>query len=385
MRVLFTTQPSIGHLRPLVTFARALERAGHSVEFACSAGFFPEVRASGYTCHAAGYDYRLVDAARTFPDMPPPGPGRAQKMIALWRGMAATAMARDLLALAPRLAPDVIVHEGFEFGASLAATRLGIPHAAAGALWFRPEAFRPLETAVQEFGLLTEQVGQFRHLALAVMPPRWVAEDEALPPTACFIQPEHPDTADARTLEWLEQLPRDRPIVHATLGTSEVNRTPGLYEAILAGLRDEPISLIVTVGHERTAAEFGPQPPNVRIEQFIPHAALLPRCSLVVTHGGHGTLMAGFALGLPAVVLPVNADQPRNGARCEALGVGRSVGAAGRTPEAIRAAVRAVLADPAYARNAAALRDEIAALPGLDEATRRIEQLVASTPGKPSA
>ncbi|HYH97949.1 glycosyltransferase [Hyalangium sp.] len=385
MRVLFTTQPGIGHFRPLVPFARALEKAGHAVAFACAASFHPEVRASGFTCHAAGYDYRLAEVSKTFPDIPPPGPDRAPKMLALWRGAAAISMARDLLALAPQLAPDVIIHENFEFGASIAAERLGVPHVAAGALWFRPEAFGPLEPAIRELDLLPEAVGQFRHLALAAMPPRWVAEDEQLPETARFIQPEHLDVGAAPALEWLERLPPERPVVHATMGTTEVNRSPGLYEAIIAGLREEPITLIVATGHERDPAEFGPQPPHVRIERFIPHGALLPRCQLVVTHGGHGTLMACFGLGIPVVVLPVNADQPRNSARCEALGVGRAVGAPHRTPESIRAAVRAVLADPSYLRNVASLRAEIAALPGLDEATRLIEQLAAESSKKRSS
>lgn len=377
MRVICTTQPGIGHFRPLVPFARALERAGHSVAFACAPSFHREVSASGFACHAAGYDYRLAEVSKVFPDIPPPGPARAPKMLALWRGEAAAALARDLLALAPRLRPDVFIHEGFEFGASIAAARLGVPHVAAGALWFRQDAFAPLDTTLQQFGLLPEAVSQFQHLALAVMPPRWVAESEALPRTARFIQPEHPDGAGTAVPEWLERLPPDRPIIHATLGTTEVNRFPGLYESIISGLRDEPITLIVATGNERDPAEFGPQPPNVRIERFIPHSVLLPRCSAVVTHGGHGTLMACLALGLPVVVLPVNADQPRNGARCEVLGVGRSVATEVRTPETIRAAVRAVLSEPSYARNAAQVRNELATLPGLDEATRCIEQLAA--------
>jgi len=376
MRVICTTQPGIGHFRPLVPFARALERAGHTVAFACAPSFHPEVSASGFACHAAGYDYRLAELSKVFPHIPPPGPARAPKMLELWRGEAAAAMARDLLELAERLQPDVFLHEGFEFGASIAAARLGVPHAAAGALWFRPDAFAPLEATLRQFGLPPEAVSQFQHLALAVMPSRWVAEDEALPPTARFIQPEHLEATGATVPEWLERLASDRPIVHATLGTTEVNRSPGLYESIIAGLRDEPITLIVSTGNERDPAEFGPQPPHVRIERFIPHSVLLPRCSAVVTHGGHGTLMACLALGLPVVVLPVNADQPRNGARCEVLGVGRSVGAEARTPETIRAALRAVLSEPSYARNAAQLRRELTALPGLDEATRCIEQLV---------
>ena len=60
-----------------------------------------------------------------------------------------------------------------------------------------------------------------------------------------------------------------------------------------------------------------------------------------------------------------------------ALGVGRVVGPEERTPEAIRAAVRAVLADPSYRKNAERVRDEMTALPGPEHAVALLEQLAA--------
>jgi len=79
--------------------------------------------------------------------------------------------------------------------------------------------------------------------------------------------------------------------------------------------------------------------------------------------------------GLQMVVIPVFADQPYNAECCTALGVGRVLGADERTPEAIRAAVRAVLADPTYRQSAARVRDEIAALPGPEYAVQLLERL----------
>src|SRR5580765_7015068 len=105
MRALFTTQPGIGHYRPLVPFARALERAGHRVSVACAPRFHDEVGKAGFPCVAAGFDYLLGEVSKTFPDMPPPGPLRPPKMLALWRGDAAVAMARDLVAIAAELQP----------------------------------------------------------------------------------------------------------------------------------------------------------------------------------------------------------------------------------------------------------------------------------------
>jgi UDP:flavonoid glycosyltransferase YjiC (YdhE family) len=102
----------------------------------------------------------------------------------------------------------------------------------------------------------------------------------------------------------------------------------------------------------------------------------LPRCDLVITHGGYGSLMACLSAGVPMVVIPLaGGDQLGNAHRCAALVVARVVAADQRTPEAIRAAVRDVLADARYRENAERLRDQIRALPGLEQAVSLLEQL----------
>ena len=249
----------------------------------------------------------------------------------------------------------------------------------AGALWLRSQLpfAEPHNDARRAVGLPPDPAvkSPYRYLVLPAMPPAWVAPDESVPPTAHFIGPRpFAGLGDPTAAAWSS--PEDgRPLVHATLGTSEVNRTPGLYEAIIAGLRDEPITLLVAVGDQRHPAAFGPQPANVRVERSVDHAALLPRCAVVLTHGGYGTIMACLTLGVPMVVLPVNADQPRNAQRCADLGVAQVVAPDERTPEAIRTATRAVLGDPSYRANAARLRDAISAMPGLEHAVELLEQL----------
>lgn len=164
------------------------------------------------------------------------------------------------------------------------------------------------------------------------------------------------------------------PTVYATLGTA-YNRTPGIFAAILAGLRDEPIRLIVTVNHNQDPAAFGPQPAHVHVARYLPQSLIIPRCAAVVTHGGSDTVRTALAHGVPLVIIPIAADQPENARRCVALGVGRSIAPDERTPETIRAATRAVLRDGRYRRNAAQLRAEYQALPDLDQAVRLLERL----------
>jgi MGT family glycosyltransferase len=132
---------------------------------------------------------------------------------------------------------------------------------------------------------------------------------------------------------------------------------------------------VVTVGRDVDPTDFGPQPPNVRIERYIPQDQRLPRCDIVVNQGGFSTVAGAVSAGLPQVVIPIGADQPLSAACCDALGVGIIIRPDERTPEVIRDTVRAVLADPAYRPNAIRVRDEMAALPGRQFAVELLERL----------
>lgn len=52
-----------------------------------------------------------------------------------------------------------------------------------------------------------------------------------------------------------------------------------------------------------------------------PHDWLLPKCKMLIHHGGAGTTSAALRAGIPQVVLPFMADQPFWGSRVHAIGV----------------------------------------------------------------
>ena len=69
-------------------------------------------------------------------------------------------------------------------------------------------------------------------------------------------------------------------------------------------------------------AAVGPQPANVRVEEFVAQTEVLPEADVVVCHGGSGSVVGALACGVPLLVLPMGADQMDNAARVAALGVG---------------------------------------------------------------
>jgi UDP:flavonoid glycosyltransferase YjiC (YdhE family) len=133
---------------------------------------------------------------------------------------------------------------------------------------------------------------------------------------------------------------------------------------------------LVTVGPHIGIDEFA-APAHVRVEQFVAQREVLGGCRAVLCHGGSGTLMAALSIGIPAVVIPLGADQPDNADRCEALGCGIVLDAFDAAPEDIATALELVTTDPTYRRSAQRLAEEIAAQPAYDELTELVELLRA--------
>jgi MGT family glycosyltransferase len=214
-----------------------------------------------------------------------------------------------------------------------------------------------------------------RYLFLSPFPPSYRDPAFPLPATAHAIRPFTLDSAkDGNVPPWIARL-NGAPTVYFTLG-SEFNLESGdLFARVVAGLCGLPINLVVTVGREIDPEGLGPQPTNVHVERYIPQSLLLPLCSLVVSHGGSGSVIGALAHGLPMVLIPMGADQGLNSGRCEALSVARVLDAVAAKPEDVREAATTVLADPKYRVAAQRLQEEGNALPATAHAVTLLERL----------
>ncbi len=59
---------------------------------------------------------------------------------------------------------------------------------------------------------------------------------------------------------------------------------------------------------------------NILYLESAPHDWLLPRCNMLIHHGGAGTVAAGLRAGIPQVVVPFMTDQPFWARRVHAVG-----------------------------------------------------------------
>jgi UDP:flavonoid glycosyltransferase YjiC (YdhE family) len=390
VRALFSLLPARGSLQPLLPLAQAMRAGGHQVALCSAPRLRKEVEAHGLAFLPAGLDWHVSDpdyievlcrAAGGLAFPPLAGEQRFAWVTAnLFIGAAARRMLPELIAAARQWRADLIVRESLEFAGCVAAETLGLPHAsvaaaADSALDRRRELAGPLAGLRQQAGLPADPDGDmaFRYLHLCFTPPSFDGPAARFPLTARFFAHHSTPTPHQDLPPWLDDL-APRPTVLASMGTV-FHRTPGLQETILEALRDEPVNLLIALGFDQDPARLGPLPPHVHVQPTLPQVALLPRCALLVTHGGFNSVKEALAEGVPLVLVPVAGDQPYCASRCQALGAGRLIGPDQRNTTVIRAAVRTILADPGYRQHAQQMRDEIRALPPPAAAVTALEQV----------
>jgi UDP:flavonoid glycosyltransferase YjiC (YdhE family) len=370
MRVLCTFAGGLGHFQPLIPLASAVAAAGHTVAFAAGPARRAAIEAAGFTAFGVG-----EPRAGAIPERQPLlAPDRDREDRDLRDGFARRGAARRLplyLDLFGRWRPDVVVCEELDFGSVLAAEKLGLPYAnvqvIASGSFVRPAVIGPALAELRaEHGLPPDPdlVMRHRYLMLSPFPSSFRDPAFPLPPNAFPIRP--PVGPQVRSAT---------PTVYFTLGTVFNTGSGDLFSRVLAGLRDLPVSVVATVGQHIDPAEFGAQPAGVRIARYLPQAEVLPRCDLVISHGGSGSVVGALAHGRPVVLLPIGADQPHNAEQCVRLGVGQELDPIAVTPRDVRVAVAEVLADPSYRRAAERVRAEILRLPEPARAVPLLERL----------
>jgi MGT family glycosyltransferase len=179
----------------------------------------------------------------------------------------------------------------------------------------------------------------------------------SVPANVCYVGPQLDDAASAASGgPWAG--PAARPLVLVGL-SSTVMRQEGLLQRAADALGQLPVRGLITTGPAVDPAVVS-APPNVTVTRWVRHADVLPHCSAVITHGGHGTVLKALIAGVPLVVVPLGRDQPDNAARVVHAGAGTRLRKKASV-SALRAATARVIEDPRYRAAAGRMASRLAA------------------------
>jgi UDP:flavonoid glycosyltransferase YjiC (YdhE family) len=372
VRIMIAAVGWAGHLFPALALGRELARRGNEV-LVETFGRWREV------VEGAGLGFAAARERMSFGAIPDPdeGPTLAQA-------------ARELEPLLAEHRPDLLVHDLFTLAPAFAAERAGIrratliphpypvhepglplyplglgpPRTTLGALGWR--ALWPaigtrlpntrlrrvrgeLDRERAELGLkpLADYDGQISgELALVATfpqleyPRRWPDHVHVTGPMPYELP--HPEA---------ELPPGGEPLVVVAPST-ERDPEMRLIAAALEGLAAEPVRVVASA-NRADGGWRGPVPANARVVDWLSYAQAMPQASLVVCHGGHGTIARALSEGVPVLVCPPAGDMAENGARVAWSGSGRMLPNRLLSPASLRWSARGVLAEPAIASRAA--------------------------------
>ena len=377
MKVLVVATPGSGHVNPMLPLIEALLAQGDEVTVAAGEDPGGAVSRTGAAFRPAGrgeMDWFGDLQARVLHGRP--GDGLAPERInhyfvpRLFAEVATPDMIDDVVAIGRELQPEVVIFEPYAFAGPLAAAVLGVPGVQHLISPMLPDEVMMLaDDAVSPIWRSFDRTspgfcGLYAGITVEISPPslegRTVPAGESWPMRPAPLPATGPERGE-------------RPLVYLTLGTFFGGNTE-VFRTALEGLADEDVEVVVTVGADNDPADLGAVAANTRVERYIPQADLLPRCSVVVHHGGAGTMYGSLAHGVPQVVLPQGADNFVNGEHVEHCGVGVSIGPARLSADAVRRAVRSTLDEPHYGAAAGLAAREVGAMPGPDDVARRLRR-----------
>jgi glycosyltransferase (activator-dependent family) len=417
MRVLVVLNPEKSIFMYLAPLAWALRTAGHEVRVASQPGFAGVITQAGLTAVPVGHDHDPWEAARQIPGLveasraglPVPYDIVADPDGTTWEdarygqaGAAETAdeqnapILDDLVEFCRHWRPDLVLWEPFTQAGAIAAAACGAAHArvlfsvdvfaVSRQLFLAKSAAQPARDRADpladwyagyarkyDFPFGEELISG--HFTVDQFPASLQLTADGLR----YLGMQYvPYGGPAEVPRWLWE-PPERPRVALTLGLTATEIFDGYnvpLAEILRAVAELDVELVATVA-EREQAKLGPLPGNVRVVPYVPWHAIVPTCAAVIHHGGAATLATTARHPVPHLALHYHFDQPILARKLAAQGAGLEIHTSRATAENVRESVRRLLDEPAFARAAAALRDEMLALPTPNQLVPQLEALTA--------
>src|SRR3954451_24108362 len=368
LRILVAAFGDAGHVFPAIALGKALAVRGHEVVIETWEERRQAVEGEGLG-FAAAEEYRMF---------PPPDPDSEA-------GQHAAEAAKALLPLLEDFRPHVVVSDILTLAPTLAAERAGIPLATLiphiypvvePGFPFFAIGLRPPRTGL---GRAIWRTGHDRALRVGLEQGRrdlniqrerldlpmidrfhgGISPDLAL--VATYPQLEYPrqwpggvEITGPMTFELphpeIELPPGDDPLVLVAPSTAH-DSDNHLVRTALAALADEPVRVVATTN--RVAPQSPIEVPgNAKLVEWLSYSQLMPAASLVISHGGHGTVARALGAGTPVLICPIIGDISDTAMRVAWAGTGLSLPWRLCRPAPLRGAARRLLQEPSFGAKA---------------------------------
>lgn len=165
----------------------------------------------------------------------------------------------------------------------------------------------------------------------------------------------------------------DAPIVF-TLGSAAVMDARDFFEQSAEAARKLKRRAVLLYGIFNDAPKIVDE--NIAAFDYAPYSQIFPRAACVVHQGGVGTTAQVLRAGVPHLIMPYSHDQPDNAARCERLGVARTISRGKYSSQTAAKELSELLADLSYKAKAVEAAKIVRAEHGTNIACDAIETVL---------
>jgi len=374
-RFLIVVWAAGGNVAPAEGLARVLSRRGHEVRV-----LGPPVLKRRF--ERAGCTFRAFQRARE------PSPVEVEvlddNLLGWTRFISGSRLADDVSADLDREPVDAVIIDAFLSAALSAAEKARVPTAALVHVLYQPSVEGPSATQWDPTRPLVDATR--RHLGLPPLDPKsplvaalWSRATLAL---ACVPEPfDFPLNNRPTNLRYVGPIFEDAPEAHTesrrplalvSFGTTNMRQGQAL-QRVLDALEPLNLDVLCTLGGV-SIGELRP-PENAKVQDWVPHMAVLSRTSVVITHAGLSTVMSALGNGVPLVCMPMGRDQPLNAERVASLGLGCDISSESSVV-VIRAAVEDILEDSNFRLEAERMAEVIAEYDNGSRAAAELEAML---------
>ena len=113
---------------------------------------------------------------------------------------------------------------------------------------------------------------------------------------------------------------------------------------------------------------------------YAPQLELLQKATLTITHAGMNTTLESLSNGVPIVAIPITNDQPGVAARIAWTGTGEVIPLGKVSVEKLQKAIKRVLTEASYKKNAMRLQTAIRSAGGVSRAADIVEVVATGKP-----
>jgi len=375
--LLFICGEGLGHTSRCLALGKEFLAAGHEVNFGAY-GYSKElVKKTGYSAWEIRPEIRLIGETGTFD---------IGKSVRETLSNLSPAGFRQLLKLIEALNPDVVLSDGYYSGI-LAARSKKVPVYFVGHQFNMEEFFQKKGPLVGAAGKLVRRF--YNHIFSSV--DGIIVPDYPLPYSVnrrnftisrnineniFFSGP----LIRSRYRE-VEAKPFRHPNVLSTIGA--FGYRAAIFRKVLEAAKLDPdIHYTFITGPGIAPEQFPEIPDNVEFTGFTDNPFPYYRGSdLVITAGGHGTIMESLAFGLPVLSFPdeKHTEQENNATVLEEAGYGKRMSYLTR-PEVILACIREVLEDESYSKKTRKLMELAEVLDGPAAVRKFLEEKIEGRP-----